>query len=143
MVSERRHATILFADISGFTAAAGKLDPEQLTDVMNECFAIMESAVRQHGGHVDKFIGDCVMAIFGAPGALENAARQAINAAIDMRNRLDELGRAQRSPMPVVLHIGINSGLVLAGDVGGETKRDFTVMGDAVNVASRIKDHTP
>src|SRR5262249_19230529 len=128
MTSERRQATILFADISGFTAASSKLDPEDLTDIMNECFRSMETAVHDHGGHVDKFIGDCIMAIFGAPTALESGPRQAVNAAIDMRNYIDTLCRERRVPIPIAVHAGINTGLVLAGDVGGEVARSFTVM---------------
>src|SRR5215831_17016386 len=120
MVSERRQATILFADISGFTAASSKLDPEDLTDIMNECFRGMENAVHEHGGHVDKFIGDCIMAIFGAPLAVESGPRQAVNAAIEMRNQLEALCRERRIPIQLAVHAGINTGLVLAGDVGGD-----------------------
>ena len=137
--SERRQATVIFADISGFTAMSERMDPEEITLLMNECFALLEAAVRNHGGSVDKYIGDCIMALFGVPDALENAAKRAVNAAIDMRNRLREFSSG-RGLAHLDLHVGINSGLVLAGHVGGEIKRDFTVMGDAVNVASRLKD---
>jgi class 3 adenylate cyclase/tetratricopeptide (TPR) repeat protein len=140
MASERRYATIMFADISGFTAAAEKLDPEELTDIVNGCFAVMEAAVREHGGYIDKYIGDCLMATFGAPTALESAARRAVNAAIEIRNRLEQLRRERRLAIPVEVHVGINSGLVLTGAVGGEVRREVTVMGDAVNVAARLKD---
>jgi class 3 adenylate cyclase/tetratricopeptide (TPR) repeat protein len=138
--SERRQATILFADIAGFTAMSEKMDPEDVTTVMNECFAMMEESVRGHGGIVDKFIGDCIMALFGVPNAIENAPRQAVNAAIDMRNRLAQLRDRDHISVPLDLHVGINTGLVVAGQVGGAAKRDFTVMGDAVNLASRLKD---
>jgi class 3 adenylate cyclase/tetratricopeptide (TPR) repeat protein len=138
--SERRYATVVFADVSGFTAMSRKLDPEEVTHVMNGCFGLLEEVVRGHGGHVDKYIGDCIMALFGVPTALEHAARQAVNAAIEMRNRLSRFNESQRLAVPLGIHIGINSGLVLAGDVGGAIKRDFTVIGDAVNLASRLKD---
>ena len=71
--SERRQATVLFADISGFTSISERADPEEITDVMNGCFAMLEEVVHEHGGHVDKYIGDCIMAIFGVPDAIEDA----------------------------------------------------------------------
>src|SRR5262245_49982947 len=137
---ERRQVTVLFADISGFTAMSEKLDPEDVTAAMNACFEMLEEAVRHHGGHVDKYIGDCIMALFGVPTALEHAPRQSVNAAIEMRRRLYDMNEARRFVVPLDIHIGINTGLVLAGPVGGAVKRDFTVMGDVVNVASRLKD---
>ena len=74
--SQRRYATVMFADVSGFTALSGKLDPEEVTELMNDCFRLLEECVTTHGGHVDKYIGDCIMALFGVPQALEHAARQ-------------------------------------------------------------------
>ena len=71
--SERRIATVMFADISGFTAMSEKMDPEQVTCVMNDCFCMMEGCIEHHGGTIDKFIGDCVMVLFGIPKALEDA----------------------------------------------------------------------
>jgi len=137
---ERRQATVLFADISGFTSMSEKLDPEEVMYLMNACFACLEAAVCAHGGVVDKYLGDCIMALFGVPLTLENAPRQAIKAAIEMRSRIDELNRERRLPLPLSVHIGIDSGLVIAGDVGGQVKRDFTVIGGTVNRASRLKD---
>jgi class 3 adenylate cyclase/tetratricopeptide (TPR) repeat protein len=130
----------VFADVSGFTALARRLDPEELTDAMNRCFHVLEEVVTSHGGHVDKYIGDCIMALFGVPQALEDAARQAVNASIEMRNRIARFNDEQHLPERVDVHIGINTGLVIAGDVGGQQKRDFTVMGDTVNIAARLKD---
>jgi class 3 adenylate cyclase/tetratricopeptide (TPR) repeat protein len=141
--SERRQATVLFADISGFTAMSEKLDPEELTVAINRCFATLAEAVSAHGGHVDKYIGDCVMALFGVPHALEKAPTHAINAAIEMKNRLAALNAEAGLPAPLDLHIGINTGLVIAGQVGGNVKQEFTVMGDTVNLASRLKDAAP
>ncbi|HEY2389193.1 MAG TPA: adenylate/guanylate cyclase domain-containing protein, partial [Candidatus Binatia bacterium] len=141
--SERRYATIFFADISGFTAMSEKIDPEEVTLIMNGCFQLMEEIVRNHGGEVDKYIGDCVMALFGVPNAIENAPAQALNAAIEMRRRLDDFNREKRLVVELRTHIGVNTGLVLAGQVGGNVKRDFTVMGDTVNLASRLKDVAP
>jgi class 3 adenylate cyclase/tetratricopeptide (TPR) repeat protein len=140
---ERRQATVLFADISGFTAMSERMDPEDVTALVNACFAMLEEVVGAHGGHVDKYIGDCIMALFGVPNALEHAARQAVNAAIEMRRRLAAMNQEKHLPQPLGIHVGINSGLVVAGHVGGATKRDFTVMGDTVNLASRLKDAAP
>jgi class 3 adenylate cyclase len=141
--SERRQATVLFADISGFTAMSEKLDPEELTAAINRCFATLAEAVRHHGGHVDKYIGDCVMALFGVPQALEKAPTHALNAAIEMRARLAALNDEASLPSELDLHIGVNTGLVIAGQVGGDVKQEFTVMGDTVNLASRLKDAAP
>jgi class 3 adenylate cyclase/tetratricopeptide (TPR) repeat protein len=130
----------MFADISGFTAMAEKMDPEEVTGIINQCFSILASVVSAHGGHVDKYIGDCVMAVFGVPAAIEKAPQQAINAAIEMRNRLALLNQDKHLPVPLDMHIGINTGLVIAGYVGGEVKREFTVVGDTVNLAARLGD---
>ncbi len=138
--SERRLATIMFADISGFTAMSEKMDPEEVTRVMNACFGMLEDIIKKHGGTIDKFIGDCVMVLFGVPRALENAPLQAINTAIEMRNGLNTFNRDQKLAIPLGIHIGINTGTVLAGQVGGADKKDFTVMGDTVNLASRLED---
>jgi class 3 adenylate cyclase len=83
------------------------------------------------------------MALFGVPAALERAPQQAINAAIEMRNAIAELNRTERLPVRLDMHIGVNTGLVIAGNVGGDVKQEFTVVGDAVNLASRLKDAAP
>jgi class 3 adenylate cyclase/tetratricopeptide (TPR) repeat protein len=136
---DRRHATVLFADLSGFTAVSSRLDPEDLKDAINECFKAMELVIVNHGGTVDKYIGDCVMALFGAPTALENAAQHAINAAIAIRASVDGLHSDRFSHVPLRVHIGINTGLVAAGNVGGVKRQDYTVMGETVNLASRLQ----
>lgn len=141
--SERRHATVLFADISGFTALSEQLDPEVVTSVMNRCYEMLERIVLTHGGTVAQYQGDCVVALFGVPTAIEDTPRQAVNAAIEIRNRLRELDEPHQPLVHLDVHMGLNSGLVIAGEVGGHVKRDFTVMGDAVNVAARLKDVSP
>ncbi len=138
--SERRIATVMFADISGFTAMSEKMDPEQVTCVMNDCFCMMEECIEQHGGTIDKFIGDCVMVLFGIPKALEDAPQKAVNTAIELRNRLCKFNQEKNLSIPLNLHIGINTGPVLAGMVGGSDKQEYTVMGDTVNLASRLED---
>jgi class 3 adenylate cyclase len=138
--SERRQATILFADISGFTSMSERLDAEEMTAIVNNCFALLGAIVAEHGGVIDKFIGDCVMALFGAPKALEGAPRKAIGAALKMRSELEAFNERRKLAIPLGIHIGINSGEVLSGYVGSAERQDFTVMGDTVNVASLIKD---
>lgn len=138
--SERRQATVVFADLEGFEALSEHFSPEELRDLLNRRFAALEAIVRAYGGVVDKYIGECLMALFGVPNAIENAPRQAINAAIEIRNRIDELNREEALPAPLAVHMGINTGLVIAGEIGGRVKRDFTVMGDTVNLAARLKE---
>ncbi len=138
--SERRQATVLFADISGFTSMSEHLDPEEVTEIMSDCFTLLGSIVTEHGGVIDKFIGDCVMALFGAPKALEGAPRKAIAAALKMIKEIAIFNSKRKLAIPLGIHIGINTGEVLSGMVGSEARRDFTVMGDAVNLASRLKD---
>ncbi|MGH2592146.1 MAG: adenylate/guanylate cyclase domain-containing protein [Anaerolineae bacterium] len=141
---ERKVVTILFADISGFTALSETLDPEQVTDIVNACFQALTDAVVKYGGVVDKYIGDAIMALFGAPDAHEDDPERAIHAALEMQTAL----KATVTELPPVaqnltLHIGINTGPVVAGAVGAIGQRDYTVMGDAVNLASRLKDSSP
>jgi class 3 adenylate cyclase/tetratricopeptide (TPR) repeat protein len=136
--SELRRATVLFADVSGFTSLSETLDVEEVTALMNDCFQLVGAVVEEYGGTIDKFIGDCVMVLFGVPQALENAPGRAVCAALAMRERFAAFAAERR--VPIGLHIGVNTGTVLAGTVGTTSKQEFTVMGDAVNVASRLKD---
>ena len=106
---------------------------------MNECFHFMGECIENHGGTIDKFIGDCVMALFGAPRTLEYGPHRAIETALEMRNKLLRFNEEKHLPIPLSFHIGINTGPVIAGMVGSGTKQDFTVMGDAVNLASRME----
>lgn len=138
--SERRQVTIVFADISGFTSMSEKMDPEEVTSVMNDCFAILGKAITDHGGTIDKFMGDCVMSVFGAPVAIEDAPKRAINAAIEMRSKLHQFSKRESLSISLGIHFGINSGEVISGAIGSAGKKEFTVMGDAVNLASRLEE---
>ena len=138
--SELKQATVLFADISGFTSMSEKMNPEEVTNIMNDCFKMMGNIIEHYEGRIDKFIGDCVMATFGVPNAIENAPNKATNAAIEMRNKLYQFNKDKHLQIPLDIHIGINSGRVLAGEVGSDQKKEYTVMGDAVNLASRLED---
>ncbi len=115
------------------------MDPEDVAETIDACFRIIEQIVLHHGGTVDKFIGDCAMALFGAPKALEHAPRQAVNASIEIRSRLQRFSAQHRLPSPIDVHVGVNTGLVVGGDIGGDVKRDYTVMGPTVNLASRLQ----
>ncbi|MFQ6617199.1 MAG: adenylate/guanylate cyclase domain-containing protein, partial [Fidelibacterota bacterium] len=138
--SERRQVTVMFADISGFTAMSEKMDPEEVTSIMNYCFSMMGSIIENHGGTIDKFIGDCIMVLFGVPVALEEAPQKALNTAIEMRNRLYQFNMEKNLKIPLDIHIGINTGMVIAGLVGSDEKKEYTVMGDTVNLASRLEN---
>jgi class 3 adenylate cyclase/predicted ATPase len=140
--AERRLVTILFADISGFTALSERLDPEEVREITNQCLEEMVSVVHRYGGTVDKFIGDEVMAIFGAPHAHEDDAERAAAAALEIRQGIMAISErlAARVPHPVSVHGGINTGMVVAGLVGSLARSDYTVLGDAVNIAKRLED---
>jgi class 3 adenylate cyclase/predicted ATPase/tRNA A-37 threonylcarbamoyl transferase component Bud32 len=142
-LEENRLCTILFADVSGFTALSEKLPPEEVKDIIDGCFAAMTTVIEKHGGYVDKYIGDCVMAVFGVPRSTDNDAERAVHAALKLGQTVAKYGlRGRRSGrLKLGLRIGINTGRVFAGRVGA--RRDFTVMGDAVNVASRLQAHAP
>ena len=137
---ERRLATVLFADISGFTRLSEQLDPEELTLVVNDCFNRIAPIIEKHEGLIDKYIGDCIMALFGIPKAIEAAPRKALDAAFEMQQAIRQYNASGTSKYKINLHIGINTGMVLAGPIGAENLNDFTVMGDTVNIASRLKD---
>lgn len=143
MEAERRNVTVLFADISGFTAMSELLDPEEVTKIMNGCLKIMADSVMKYEGYVDKFIGDCIMAIFGAPVAHENDPELAILAALEMKKEVEEYNRnlPVKLEKPLTMHIGINTGMVIAGGVGSDQKMEYTVMGDTVNLASRLESN--
>ena len=135
--SERKDATVLFADLSGFTAMSSTLDPEEVREIVNRYFEALSAAVRRYEGTIDKYIGDCVMAVFGVPAAHADDAVRACRAALDMQAAVRDLGAGAAGAAPEI-HIGINTGLVVAAPMGAGDSAQFTVMGDAVNMASRL-----
>ena len=141
--TERRRITVMFADITGFTSLAEESGAERTYDVITGCLKLLDGIARRHGGSVDKYLGDAIMAVFGLPLALEEAPRAAVNAAIEMKRRVREYNRDRQLDPPLEIHIGINTGLAISGDVSGPVLREFAVMGDPVNVASRLKDLAP
>ena len=134
---ERRVVTVMFADLSGFTALGEKHDAEHLRETMNACFARLTPVIQRYGGTIDKFVGDEIMALFGAPIAHEDDADRSLHAALDMQEALVALNREMGTSLG--LHFGINTGPVAAGGIGDGQRRDYSVMGDTVNVAARLE----
>lgn len=134
-LAERRRVTVLFADLVGFSGLAEHLDPEELRSVMSDTFAELRSEVEGRDGVVEKFIGDAVVAIFGAPRAHEDDPERAVETALRMHEIVAR--RSEGAPAPLQLRVGVNSGLVVAGTVGDGSQTG--VMGDAVNTAARLQ----
>lgn len=144
---ERKAVTIMFADISGFTAMSEKMDPEQVRSMMNACFDALAPIITKgdkarglvgYDGTVNKFIGDEIMALFGAPQAHENDPERALRAALDMMQELEKFNAKHGTDLG--LHFGINTGTVIAGSIGSAAQQQYDVMGDAVNLAARLED---
>ncbi|MCP5047579.1 MAG: protein kinase, partial [bacterium] len=137
-MKERRQATVIFAEISGFNQLLEKLEPEEAASIMNGCFEILGDIVEKYGGKIDKITGSTLTALFGVPTAVEDAPKKAVNTAIEMRNRLYRLNREKNLPIPLDIRMGINSGLVIAETTGTRETRAYTsgynVMGDTVNL---------
>lgn len=140
--AERRRATIVFADLVGFTALTERLGAERAYPMVVGCMRLLDQVARDHGGTVEKHLGDAVMALFGVPEALEDAPRAAVNAAIEMRRRVREYSQQQDLPSDLTLdvHSGIYTGHSISGDVSGPLLREFAVMGEPVVVAAELAD---
>jgi len=141
---EKRYATFLFTDVRGFTALSETLEPEQVTYIMNQALTAQQKAVQKHGGMVDKYIGDAMMAIFNAPLDLENHETKALHCAMDIQKNMIELNYVlvNKGIEPVAIGIGINTGYAVIGNMGSENRFDYTAIGDAVNVAARFESGT-
>ncbi len=145
LVGENRVLSILFSDIRSFTTISEKLAPDELVNSLNRYFNVMVDIIMdKHKGIVDKYIGDAIMAIFGAPVKHEDDALQSVLAGLDMREALDGFNAEQRAAGHPEFHIGIgiNYGEVTVGNIGTEKKMDYTVIGDSVNLASRLEGLT-
>jgi adenylate cyclase len=139
---ERRHLSILFADIVGFTSRAERSEPEPLVALLNTYMTAMTNVIFETGGVVDKLMGDGIMAFWGAPLPAENAARDAINCAVGMIAELKTLAAQDSRFADIHIGIGIATGDVIVGNFGGEKKFDYSVIGDTVNLASRLEGLT-
>ena len=138
---ETRNVTIFFSDLAGFSSISEALAPTDLVHFMNEYLSAMTDIIQEQGGFVDKYIGDAIVAVFGAPLDDPNHAESAVSAALRCRDRLHKLNREPAEWQRFTLHqrIGLNSGDALVGNIGSRQRFNYTVMGDAVNVASRLE----
>ncbi|MCP4589973.1 MAG: HAMP domain-containing protein, partial [bacterium] len=138
---ENRVVSILFCDIRGFTARSERCTPEEMVALLNEYLPVVVNAAQTHEGTVNKFGGDSTLVIYGAPRRLQESAYQAVLTALTMRTNLERLNErlAERGEEPIRIGVGINTGVALAGAVGPEERQEYTVIGDTVNLASRIE----
>jgi adenylate cyclase len=140
----KKQVAVFFSDIRGFTAFSEKKTPEQVVSMLNEYFQEMVRVINARGGVVDKFIGDAIMAVWGAPKSTGNDAVQAVTACIEMRLALDELNkrRQARGDIPIKIGMGLHYGEAISGTIGSDDRMEYTVIGDTVNMASRIEAST-
>jgi adenylate cyclase len=136
---EETTATILFCDIVGFTSISSRLSPAEVAFLLNFFFSQMTDIIFKYQGTLDKFIGDAIMAVFGAPNKMEDHADRATKCAMEMQKKLQEINKDLLDDRKLAIRIGINSGAVVAGDIGSKKRMEYTVLGDTVNKASRIE----
>jgi adenylate cyclase len=144
MDGQSRDMTVLFSDIRGFTNFSEKLPPAELAEVLNAYLTTMTRIIQQHQGTIDKYIGDAIMAFWNAPIDLSDHATRAVRTALDMQAALPQLNRefAARGWPEVKIGIGVNTGRMSVGNMGSEFRMSYTVMGDAVNLGSRLEGVT-
>ncbi|MGZ4155110.1 MAG: adenylate/guanylate cyclase domain-containing protein, partial [Actinomycetota bacterium] len=142
-IAERREAevSVLFADIRGYSTIAERLSAAEIADILARQLGAMGEVVAEHGGSLDELLGDAVMAVFGAPAPMTDHAERALRCAIAMQARQRELNaEGWTSDLPEIgIGVGVNTGIVIAGMVGGGGRLKYTVVGDAVNVAARLQ----
>lgn len=139
---DRREVTVMFADIRGFTSIARGLPPEETVELLNRYFTVITEVIFRFEGTVDKFMGDCVMSVFGAPIRIEAHLEQGLKAAMAVKKAVEELNRVRSSEGAVAFEMGIGlaSGEVIAGNMGSMARMEYTAVGDTVNLASRLTD---
>ena len=133
---DRRKCTFLFTDVRGFTSLSERLEPEEVTEIMNKALTIQANAVKRNGGMVDKYIGDAMMAIFNAPVDLDEHENKAIQTALEIHQDMEEAN------LGIEIGIGINTGYAVVGNMGSDTRFDYSAIGDAVNLAARLESST-
>jgi adenylate cyclase len=136
--------TIFFSDVRGFTAFSEKRTPEEVVEMLNEYFEVMVSIINRNGGVVDKFIGDAIMAVWGAPTPTPEDTSKALKACLEMRQGLWELNkkREARGHEPLIIGMGLHAGKAISGTIGSAERMEYTVIGDTVNMTSRIESST-
>jgi adenylate cyclase len=141
LAGERCDVSVLFCDLRGFTSLAERLPPEQVVLLLNQFYTLAVDTTFKHGGTLDKFLGDGVMAIFGAPIRHPDHANQAVRAAVAMRAAAEELSEKRRreGKLPITVGIGVSAGEAVAGTMGTEDRMEYTVVGDSVNLAARLE----
>ncbi|GAB1458041.1 hypothetical protein MASR2M48_33490 [Spirochaetota bacterium] len=141
LVGENRELAVLFSDIRSFTSISETMKPDDLVNSLNHYFSSMVDIIMSHNGVIDKYIGDAIMAFFGAPVRRDDDAISSIKAALDMIEALDHFNEQQRGlgKPEFKIGIGINYGIVTVGNIGCDKKMDYTVIGDMVNLASRLE----
>jgi len=141
LTGERREVTVLFCDIRGFTPLSERLDPEGVVLLLNEFYNLMIEMTFKHDGTLDKFLGDGVMCVFGAPIARPDHAMQAVRTALDMQAGIAALSArfSLAGRPPIAVGIGVSAGQVVAGTVGSEDRMEYTAIGDSVNLAARLE----
>lgn len=141
MVGERKEVSILFSDIRGYTTLTENFEASEVVSLLNQYFETMVEAVFNYEGTLDKFIGDALMAVFGAPLPVQEHAWMAVQSALDMRSRLKEFNDRQ-SQHKIAIGMGISSGEVVSGNIGSQKRMDYTVIGDGVNLSARLESIT-
>ncbi len=138
---ERKHVTVVFMDVVGFTSMAEPADPEQVRTIINRCMETILEEVHRYEGTVNQFTGDGVMALFGAPLALEDGPRRAVSAALSVHRALEPLRREVRESLGTdfQMRVGIHSGNVVVGSIGNDLRMEYTAVGDTTNLASRLE----
>jgi class 3 adenylate cyclase len=137
----RKEVTVFFSDIRGFTSLSERQSPEQVVAMLNEYFAVMVKIITEHDGVVDKFIGDAIMAVWGAPRCTGRDTERALSACLAMRTALAELNdrRRARNEDPLLIGMGLHCGSAISGTIGSDERMEYTVIGDTVNVTSRVE----
>ena len=136
---ELREVSVLFADISGFTSMSERMSPSSVALLLNDYLSRMTDVIFKYEGTLDKYIGDAIMAVFGAPIDMPDHAERAIRTALEMQERLAEWNAERKEGPAFRVRIGINSGKAMAGEIGSVNKKEYTVLGDTVNIASRLE----
>jgi len=139
---ERKKVTVMFTDIRGFTPLTAKLPPEEVVSILNQYLTSMTSVIFKYEGTIDKFLGDGLMAIFGAPISHPDDTIRAVRSAVEIQELLrnENVLRQKMNKQPILVGIGINVGEAVVGNIGSQERLDYTVIGDSVNIASRLQD---